>query len=99
MRKDEYGKFLEGKLKPKSAKDRISRCRSVEKALSVDLDEEFKKDGGAYVMRMLNYSIQDERSNKPLPDGLSFKSGANVIQRITDLRSAVKQYFVFCNNG
>ena len=99
MRKDEYGKYLENRLKPNSAKDRLSRCKSVEKALGVDLDEEYKKDGGTRVMEMLSYTIQDARDNKPLPAGLAFKPGANIIQRITDLRSAVKQYFAFCANG
>lgn len=43
MKKQEYRAWLEGRMKPASIKDRLSRCARVEEALGVDLDEEYKK--------------------------------------------------------
>ena len=96
MRKQEYRIWLEGKLKPASIKDRLSRCASVEAALGVDLDAEYKKDAGKRVMSLLQYNINDLRAGKKIPAGFHFKEGTNVNQRMTDMRSAVGRYFDFC---
>ena len=96
MRKAEYRSWLEGQLKPASIKDRLSRCASVEAALGVDLDKEFKKDGGKRVLGLLQYNINDLRAGKKIPEGFRFKEGTNVNQRMTDMRSAAGRYFDFC---
>lgn len=96
MRKQEYRAWLEGKMKPASIKDRLSRCNHVETALKVDLDAEYRADQGTRVLDLLKYNINDYRAKKPLPKGISFKEGANVNQRMGDLRSATAQYFAFC---
>ena len=99
MRREDYTKWLAGRLNPKSVKDRISRCKSVEVALGIDLDEEYKKDFGKSVIEHLRYSRADAVANKPFPQEFSFKEGANKIQRLIDLRSAVKNYFIFCDTA
>ncbi len=98
MRKQEYRQWLDGKIKPASIKDRISRCTSVESSLNIDLDDEYKKDEGKKVLAQLHYTINDLRMRKPLPGGFHFKDGVNVNQRMTDMRSAVVQYFAFCKS-
>ena len=99
MKKQEYRTWLEGTMKPASIKDRISRCARVEEALGVDLDEEFKKDGGKSVLSTLHYTIHDLRAGKEIPAGFHFKEGTNVNQRMTDMRSAAGRYFDFCASG
>ena len=99
MKKEEYKNWLEGKLKAPSIKDRLSRCSKVEKSLGVDLDVEFERDGGEAVLKQLSYTIHDAKNHVPLPKGMSFSENANINQRMTDLRSAAKQYFVFRKNG
>lgn len=99
MKKQEYRAWLEGRMKPASIKDRLSRCARVEEALGVDLDEEYKKDGGKRVLSLLHYTINDLRIGKGIPGGFHFKEGTNVNQRMTDMRSAAGRYFDFCAFG
>ena len=44
MRKEDFRQWLDGKIKKKPISDCISRCTTVEYALKVDLDEEYRKD-------------------------------------------------------
>ena len=97
MKADEFKAWLQARtMKPLPVKDCISRCRKVEKALSVDLDEEYEKDCGETVILALTYTVNAERNNKAAPGDFSFKPGANIRYRFTDLRSATKKYFSFC---
>lgn len=83
-------------MNPNPIKDCISRCRKVEKALAVDLDKAYKKDGGKAVIKALTYTPSDEKNNMPIPEGFKFKPDANIRFRFTDLRSATNKYFAFC---
>ena len=42
MRTSEYRAWLQMRISEKGAKDKISRCKKVEMALSTDLDAEYK---------------------------------------------------------
>jgi hypothetical protein len=97
MRKEEFIKWLSSEIKAKPASDCASRCRKVENALGIDLDDEYNKDGGRELLNTrLAYSVADERANKPAPPGFNFKEGSSIRFRMTDLRSATKKYFSFC---
>lgn len=73
----------------------IARCFRVEEALKVNLDDEFRFDGGKRVIQLLSYSRNDER-NKILPDcGLVFAKEANIYLGMHSLRASVKKYFEF----
>lgn len=97
MRTDEFRSWLQKSgLGPKPLKDCISRCRKVEKALQIDLDEQFESDRGQSVISSLRYSADDERNGIQAPECFGFKEGANIRFRFTDLRSATKKYFSFC---
>ena len=50
MRKEDFRQWLDGKIKKKPISDCISRCTTVEYALKVDLDEEYRKDNGQAVI-------------------------------------------------
>lgn len=97
MRTDEFRIWLqEFPLNPKPLKDCISRCKKVEKALQIDLDKEYKKDRGVSVLSALKYTPEDEKNHREAPECFNFKPDANVRFRFTDLRSATKKYFAFC---
>lgn len=95
MRKEDFRQWLDGKIKKKPISDYISRCTTVESALKVDLDEEYRKDRGQTVIRKLSYNARDAKFNHPVPQEFNFKAGCNVVQRLTDLRLAVNRYFDF----
>ena len=98
MRKEDFRQWLDGKIKKKPISDCISRCTTVEYALKVDLDEEYRKDNGQAVIAKLSYNARDAKANLPVPQEFNFKEGCNVVQRLTDLRSSVNRYFDFCKN-
>lgn len=97
MRKDEFRTWLASRVKKKPASDCISRCAAVEYALNIDLDTEYKKDAGKAVLKKLSYCRRDATAGVKAPTEFSFKEGANVVQRITDLRASVNKYFSFCS--
>ena len=96
MKKAEFRSWLSNHMKKKPASDCVSRCNSVELALNVDLDEEYKLDKGKSVLGKLSYCRRDATAGVPAPAEFHFREGANVVQRITDLRYAVNRYFAFC---
>ena len=95
MKKEEYRKWLDGRINSHAIKDRLSRIAKIESALKVDLDKEFATDGGKRVLDMLSYTRRDANNGKEAPEYIMFKEGVDVVKRLTDLRSAVKQYFKF----
>ena len=97
MKKEEFRNYLSASIQKKSISDCLSRCKTVEYVLKVDLDKEYDKDGGTKVLSKLSYSKKAMEAGTPLPKGFSFKKGGNAIQKMTDLRSAVKRYFSFCD--
>ena len=97
MKKEDFRRYLSTSIQRKPISDCLSRCTTVEYALKVDLDKEYAKDGGAEVLSKLSFSKRDVDAGVPLPKEFSFKEGCNVVQRMTDLRSAVKRYFSFCS--
>ena len=96
MRKDDFKEWLLVRVKKKPASDCVSRCKTVETALEIDLDEEFAIDKGKRLMGKMQYSIADERADKDAPAEFHFKDNANIRYRMTNLRSAVNKYFEFC---
>ena len=96
MKKEAFRDYLSTQIKKKPVSDCISRCVTVEYSLMVDLDAEYEKDKGEYVLSKVAYCKRDKDTDKPLPKEFSFKEGCNVVQRMTDLRSAVKRYFAYC---
>ena len=89
MRKDEFKEWLSTRIKKKPISDCMSRCKTVEQALQIDLDEEFSYDKGNRLINKMQYSIADERAKKEAPAEFHFKENANIRFRMTDLRSAV----------
>lgn len=63
MRKEDFRQWLDGKIKKKPISDCISRCTTVEYALKVDLDEEYRKDNGQAVIAKLSYNARDAKAN------------------------------------
>ena len=98
MRKDDFKEWLSTRIKKKPASDCMSRCKTVEQALQIDLDEEFSYDKGKRLMDKMQYSIADERAKKEAPPEFHFKENANIRFRMTDLRSAASRYFEFCKD-
>lgn len=96
MRKEDFKEWLVVRIKKKPVSDCMSRCKTVETALQIDLDEEFCKDRGCGLMKKMQYSISDERANKEPPVEFHFKDNANIRYRMANLRSAVNRYFEFC---
>lgn len=96
LKSEDFKQWASNKITDRAIKDGVSRCRKIEKSLNVDLDEEYTRDGGQTIISRLVYSSDDERNGKPAPDGFSFKVDANIRFRMTDMRSAAKRYFKFC---
>jgi len=99
IRADAYSDWLQGKIAKRPISDSISRCRRIEDGLKLDLDEEYEKDGGRSLMKLLEYSADDERLNKPAPQGIEFTPNSNIRNGMSSLRSAVKKYFEFCRSS
>ena len=99
MRDEAYRDWLQGKISSRPISDSISRCRRIEECLKVDLDEAHHKDGGRSLVELLEYSVEDERLNRPAPSGIDFVSGSNIKNGMASLRSAVKKYFEFCQSS
>lgn len=99
MRKEDFQEWLSTRIKKKPTLDCMSRCKSVETALQIDLDAEYAFDKGKRVLSQMQYSIADEREKKDAPAGFHFKDNANVRYRMTNLRSAVNKYFEFCKEN
>lgn len=96
MRKEDFKEWLTPKMKKKPVSDCVSRCKAVETALQVDLDDEFVFDKGNRLLKKMQYSIADERAGKKTPTEFHFRDNANIRYRLANLRSAVNKYFVFC---
>ena len=103
MRREEFRSWLEqygrkGKepMSKRPIDDALSRCSRVEKSLNLDLDTEYKKDGGDSLVDYLEYTSDDERLGRPAPEGIEFETGANIKNGMASLRSATKKYFEFC---
>lgn len=99
MRKEAFRQWLEGRIKKKPISNCLSRCTTVEYALKVNLDEEYKKEKGQAIIAKLSYNARDAKANLPVPQEFKFKEGWNVVQRLTGLLSSVKRYLDFCKNG
>ena len=98
MRYNEFKSWMENNtsLQPRPIADALSRVRRIENSLHLDMDLEYIKDGGNYVLNKLEYTATDESNCKQAPIGLTFKSGANIRNGMASLKAAAKQYFSFC---
>ena len=102
MQKNEFKQWLLERRTERSAIDCGSRCKKVEKEVSVDLDKEYSKDAGATILQNLSYGQKELNQGIDFPPTFSFKQGSNYVRRYPDLRCSVKQYFRFLeekNNG
>ena len=102
MHNKEFKQWLLERRTERSAVDCVSRCKKVEKALGVDLDGEYSRDKGACVLHDLSYGQKELNQGIAFPTAISFKQGSNYVQRYSDLRCSVKQYFKYLeekNNG
>lgn len=94
MYKEDFVAWLKNLVTPKVISDYLSRCQRVERELSIDLDDEFKKDCGC--------SLLEKLSGKTVDNGgvqgsqISFRDGADLYSGLSSLKSAVKKYFEFC---
>ena len=96
MQKEEFKKWLSDRRTQRSVTDCISRCLNIEKSMSINLDDEYKKDKGAALLSVLSYGKNDADKGISYPAMFSFKAGINYVQRFADLKSSAKQYFLFC---
>ena len=95
MQRDLYTKWLaQSNLCPRAQADAKSRCIRVERDLQVDLDVEYKKDGGKSLVSLLEYTQDDKRNGRPAPSGLMFNG--DIKAGMASLKSAVNNYFLFC---
>lgn len=93
MREKEFRAWLEyvKNLAPRPINDYVSRCKRVMRCLQINLDEEFKKDKGHYLLKLLADS-----DNSILIDRLEFSEDADIPSGLASLKSAVNSYFEFC---
>lgn len=98
-RAKEFREWMEstGTMKARPISDAISRCRRVEKGMQVDLDEEYRADRCARILRELEYSLEDVKERKKAPEGLNFVEGADLKNGLASLRAAIKKYIEFCD--
>lgn len=97
MRIDEFRAWLSHKRTKRAVCDCISRCKKVESVLEINLDQEYLTDFGSSVYKSLLYGKREADKGVVFPTSFGFKPNCNQIQRFTDLRASVKQYFLFCS--
>ena len=97
MQKELFRSWLLNRRTVKAASDCISRCKKVENTLGIDLDQEYQRDKGCSVLQSLQYGQREVNKGIPMPEDFGFKQSSNPVQRYTDLRCSVKQYFLFCD--
>ncbi len=96
MREDAFKAWLkEQKIGIRPQGDAFSRCYRVERDLSVDFDQEYKKDKGKNIIRQLEYSIEDAGMDTPLPGNIVIDG--DKYNGMASLRSACRKYFRFCD--
>ena len=100
MRDEEFKLWMinQGTMGKRPIGDAVSRCRRLTSCLQIDLDEEFKKDGGSSLISLLEYTAEDERLGHPAPSGIDFEKGANIKNGMASLRGAARKYFEFCSS-
>lgn len=76
--------------------DNKSRCKRVENGLSIDLDEEFRRDTLGSVLEKLTYEKEDAENGMPLPLPMD---SAKPWQGFATLRTAVRNYRAFRQAG
>ena len=100
VREDEFRLWMieQGTMGKRPMIDAISRCRRLMNCLHIELDEEYKKDGGKKLISLLEYTAEDERLGNPAPSGIDFGKGANIKNGMASLRGAARKYFEFCRS-
>ena len=98
MRVDEFKMWMLslGTMSPRPIGDAISRCKRISDCFDINLDDEFKKDGGKGLISMLEYSTEDSINNKSAPPELNFAKYADIKKGMASLKAAAKKYFEFC---
>ncbi len=97
MQKELFRLWLRERRTERSAGDCISRCKKVENTLDIDLDVEYERDRGKSVLTALGYGRKQVDKGEVFNQSFIFRKDCNYVQRFTDLRCSVKQYFAFCD--
>ncbi len=96
MREEAYRTWLKKqKMGERPQGDAFSRCYRVERDLSVDFDQEYKRDKGKSIISRLEYTRDDAEIDAPLPGNIVIDG--NKYTGMSSLRSACKKYFLFCD--
>ena len=96
MHEQAYKSWLQGKLSSRPIADSVSRCRRIEENLKLDLDNEYKRDGGQGLIELLEYTTDDKNHNRPPQCNIYFAPGADLKSGLSSLKNAAKKYFDFC---
>lgn len=78
-----------------TARTYTARCIRVENEMEIDLDEQYKEDGGNSLMQRLKYSRKESREGTPPQCGIAFDIDVDVYSGMHSLRASVKKYFEF----
>ena len=78
-----------------TARTYIARCMRIEEKLFIDLDDEYRKDGGSGLLNRLKYYRDEQRQRKQPQCGLKFEENADIYIGMNSLRASVKKYFEF----
>ena len=92
MRQDYPQWLIEREYAPGTQSAQISRVTKVEETYG-DLEEHFKNNTFQSVIDSLQYSVNDERSNKPNPSKITFNG--NIRNNLQSYKSAAVRYRTF----
>ena len=100
MREEEFRTWMAGlgTMGKRPIADAMSRCRRLVNCLDISLDAEYLKDGGEGLIKLLEYTAEDERLGHPAPEGITFEKGASIRNGMASLRGAARKYFEFCGS-
>lgn len=96
MRPDYPLWLTEQKYAESAQKTRVSSLKKVEECYG-DIDEHFSKGTYREVITSLQYSMQDERANRPNPSKINFEG--NIRNNLQHYKSAIALYQKFLNDS
>lgn len=95
MNEAKFRTWLEKHMNYHTARTYTARCMRIEEKLFIDLDDEYRKDGGSGLLNRLKYSCDEQRQRKQPQCGLKFEENADIYIGMNSLRASVKKYFEF----
>lgn len=90
--------WLEKQKNFHTARTYAARCMRIEGEMEVDLDIEYKRDGGSELLAKMKYSREEQRQGKKPKCGLKFGNDADIYTGMNSLRASAKKYFEFRSN-